>query len=325
MKTFIFFIFLISGVKSFFINDFQHFKHEYKRIYQNKEDEYYAEKQFNNNLIKIKERNKILSSYKLDINAFGDRSMDIIRQEILLNNFSKFTPQNDQNVLMQNFPLNNSFINWKDMGYVRPVKDQGNCGSCWAFSATGALESMIDFNYGIKETLSEQQLVDCSKDNKGCNGGWMHKAFDYVIANKGLSSSSKYNYKGSRSSQCLDKMIPKIKESSLFDYVFVKPNSVEALKRALYINPVCVAVNADFDFVFYKEGIFDKPVLNDPSINHAVLLIGFDNEKNTWTIKNSWGKKWGQDGYMDIAIKDGAGVAGINCYGVLPIFDPMKN
>jgi C1A family cysteine protease len=302
------------------INDFNKFKSSYHKKYKNNIDENVGYQNYKTNSDIIKQKNKLLTNYKLAINQFGDQNMDYLKKKILCNDFSNVNiPKSD--IIQKKLLLStNENINWEKNGFVRSIKNQGNCGSCWAFSTVGALETMIDFNCGIKTELSEQQLVDCSNENFGCEGGWMHKAFDYVKKTKGIAPSKLYPYISSKN-KCAEHSKEKIIESSYFQSVFVRPNSPESLRYALSINPVCVAVYADFDFVFYKEGIFDKSIEENSHINHAVLLIGYDYNKKIWIIRNSWGKTWGENGNMRIAIKNGPGVAGINSYCILPIFD----
>ena len=278
----------------------------------------------------------------MGINSFADQPIENIRRELLSSNFSNFNPHSiSEFSQVTRSPhkiaqLTSSSLgsdddctkqlDWYKSGYVRPVKDQGKCGSCWAFSAVGALESMVHLNTGHRVLLSEQELVDCSSENFGCKGGWMHKAFDYVQNQEGLYLNAYYPYVGIEG-QCrvLPEEKTRILDSGRFHYGFIKPNSISALKKGLFLNPVCVAVDADdYGFLFYKEGIYDKPVVENPRINHAVLLIGLDEDKKTWRIKNSWGKGWGNNGFMELAIRPGSGVAGIQTYGVIPVFQNVS-
>lgn len=324
-RSIIVFSFFIAIVKSFSIREmnnfeFLNFKEKYHKNYISENEEYNSYQIFNRNLDLIKYKNLNLKSYKLGINQFTDQTMDYIQSNILCSNF-KLNTQNYDLSFLSNSSIKKN-INWVKDGFVRPVKNQGSCGSCWAFSTTSALESMIDINLNQKILLSEQELVSCSKKNFGCNGGWMHKAMDYVKEKNGLFSVNDYSYI-EKNIDCRTDILEskRIKSAGNFHYSILPSKSVDSLKNALTINPVCVAVKADFDFVFYKDGIFDKEIEENPSINHAILLIGMDNEKNYWTIQNSWGKEWGNNGFMDIFIKDKNGVAGINTYCVVPIFN----
>jgi len=308
------------------LQKFIDFKDEYKKSYPSPQVEFESFNFFKQNYNTIKSKNDKKATYKLGINQFADQSMENLQKKLLCNDFSKSErPTSLFAVASQEFGNRNCTkrLDWYSSGYVRPVKNQGSCGSCWAFSTVGALESMVDINKGIKVDLSEQELVSCSNKNQGCNGGWMHTAMDYVKDNNGLYMQKDYPYLGKK--EACNLLIPKekrITSAGDFDYVWIRPNSVSSLKKGLFINPVCVAVKADFDFVFYQDGIFDAPLEENPGINHAVLLTALDEDKKTWTIKNSWGTAWGKDGFMDLKIRNGTGVAGINKYCILPIYNP---
>jgi len=309
------------------LQEFNNFKEIYNKNYLNPKKEFESYLNFKDNYNLIKSKNNKKSSYKLSVNQFSDQSMDFIFRKILSHDFSKMN-------LKQNIPMltlghqekkNTQKLDWYEAGLVRPVKNQGACGSCWAFSTTGALETMVHANTGIPVELSEQELVSCSKKNFGCEGGWMHTAMEYVQQQNGLYTSVDYPYNATKGTCNLD--IPKEKriiESGNFEYVWIKPKSVSSMKKGLFINPVCIAVKADFDFVFYKDGIFDTEVEEEPAVNHAVLLTALDENKKTWTIKNSWGTSWGKNGFMDLTIQNGTGTAGMNSYGIIPLYQPKK-
>ena len=241
-----------------------------------------------------------------------------------------------------------NIINWNNTNYLSPVKNQLSCGSCWAFSATSALESFMRINNHTVNRLSEQELVDCSKENFGCNGGWMHKAFDFIINNKGLYSNDDYKYnatnglckyknnsnfennlKCSNCNMCLKNNFEKLPDnvqkvygSDLKDYEFTIPQSVMDICISLQNGPICIAIDASsFYFQFYKEGVIDIPSNHSQNLNHAVLLVGFDKDEYGmhWIIQNSWGSKWGDNGFARIRAIDGDGVLLSNLYGVYPV------
>ena len=228
------------------------------------------------------------------------------------------------------------------------VKNQGRCGSCWAFSTTSSIESLMRINNYTIERLSEQQLVDCSKENNGCNGGLMHQAYDYIIKNKGLLSNEDYEYvaqdqickikvDGENSCDCKDslsvnntnstntcecKNIEKnIDGSDIKNYEFIIPKSKIDIMASLQNSPIAIALDANsFVFRFYKEGVIDIPINKNSNINHAVLLTGYDTDINGtyWIIQNSWGEKWGDNGFAKIRATDGEGVLLSQIYGVYP-------
>ena len=195
-------------------------------------------------------------------------------------------------------------------------------------------------NYNITR-LSEQELVDCSKENHGCNGGIMHKAFDFIINNKGLVSNEDYPYKAitkecniyNCSSNSIDKCgldhnnsdissINKVNGSYLKEYEFSVPKSIIDRIISLQISPITIAIDASsIYFRYYKSGVIDININETQQLNHAVLLVGygFDNSGLYWIIQNSWGTDWGDNGFCKIRVQDGEGILLSNIYGVYPI------
>lgn len=327
----------LSNVVSFSMHhrEFHEFKERFNKMYKSEKDESISLMNFKDNVDRIARRNREQGSYKLGINQFSDCSFDFLKEHLLLSNFAypeedgelktweiKTPPNGLGRKLATTDEFSGSGIqkDWRREGCVTRVKDQGSCGSCWAFSTTGALESMILIHHKKKIELSEQELVSCSDKNYGCNGGWMHKALDYVKEKKGLFSDADYPYLPKSKHPCRMDLLDnqRIVASGKFDYYILPKNSIHHMQDALLINPLCIAVDADFDFIYYKEGIYDRAVVDKPSINHAVLLTGVDSSKKIWMLKNSWGIHWGENGYMNIALRDKSGVAGMNTYCIVP-------
>lgn len=171
-------------------------------------------------------------------------------------------------------------IDWTTQGKVSGVKNQGQCGSCWAFSATGVMESWSLLK-GQSVSLSEQQLVDCSRPqgNQGCNGGWPSSALNYVKAN-GITTESAYPYAG-RDQAC------KTQGGSFKISGYSSASGCSGLQSEINSHPISVTVDAT-NWSSYRSGIFNNCRAN---INHAVLLVGFVG--GNWKIKNSWGTGWG--------------------------------
>jgi len=196
--------------------------------------------------------------------------------------------------------------NWVDDGAVTKIKDQKNCGSCWAFSATGAMEGAYFLAHKELPLISEQQLVDCEQDcmiypgttqqvcDEGCNGGLMPNAFTYAIR-VGMVSEDDYPYVGVDQTCKLD--------TSKIKYHFTKWSYVDADEDAMVAGlntngPLSVALDATY-WSFYSGGIYDSSC-SSSRMNHGVLLVGYGEEGSTkyWIIKNSWGTSWGEKGYL---------------------------
>jgi len=209
-------------------------------------------------------------------------------------------------------------VDWRTKGAVTPVKNQGQCGSCWSFSTTGALEGAHFVKTGDLVSLSEQNLVDCSWLNHGCNGGSMDLAFLYTESHK-LETEAAYPYTA-KSGLFACKYNKKIGQVGATTYVDVPRKSTDALKAAIALGPVSVAIEADQNvFHQYTGGIISGTSCGT-SLDHGVLAVGYGVENGTefYIVKNSWTSSWGEQGYVRIGVENGAGVCGIQMSAAQP-------
>jgi C1A family cysteine protease len=210
-------------------------------------------------------------------------------------------------------------IDWRSKGAVTPVKDQGQCGSCWAFSTTGSMEGAHFVASGNLLSLSESNLVDCSWLNHGCNGGLMNLAFMYAESHP-LESEADYPY--TPSTGVLACKYNKSKgQVQVKTYKDVTRSSASQLKAALNVAPVSVGIQADQPvFHHYTGGIITSSSCGT-SIDHGVLAVGYGTDQSGqeyYIVKNSWGSDWGEQGFVRIGVEEGSGICGIQLQASQP-------
>jgi len=189
-------------------------------------------------------------------------------------------------------------IDWAEEGAVTEVKNQQQCGSCWSFSATGAIEGAYYLKNSELVSFSEQMLVDCDNEDMGCNGGLMDNAFDWIQQNGGLCSEDSYPYVA-HGQNCRSWSCTPVEGSNPVGWVDVEQTQ-EALMEAVAQQPVAIAIEADqLAFQFYSSGVFSGNC--GTNLDHGVLLVGYgtsDDGEDFWKVKNSWGDSWGDEGYI---------------------------
>jgi len=218
----------------------------------------------------------------------------------------------------------NATVDWRSKGIITPIKDQGDCGSCWSFSTTGSVEGAHAQATGNLVSLSEQNLMDCSTSfgNEGCNGGLMDYAFQYIIKNGGIDTEASYPYQGVDGT-C--KYNAANSGATISSYQDVTSGSETALATAVLQQPVSVAIDASHSsFQLYVSGVYYDFLCSSTRLDHGVLAVGFGvyhgsiETRNYWIVKNSWGTSWGMTGYIYMS-KDRHNNCGIATTASYPI------
>ena len=265
-----------------------------------------------NNHQMIEAHNAKNAGWTMSMNEYGDMTQDEFKAK-----YMGYKPKQNAYLRSLNEPDNSNVevaesLDWRTKGAVTPVKNQGQCGSCWAFSTTGSTEGAYEIAGNSLTAFSEQQLVDCStsEGNMGCNGGLMDQCFEYIIKQGSLCTESAYPYTATGPNACnvCSSPVP-LKMTSYKD---VTSGSESALMTATNIGPVSVAIEADqSSFQFYSGGVMDGPC--GDQLDHGVLVVGYGTDSSVnkpyWTVKNSWGAQWGEQGYIRL-------VRGINQCGL---------
>jgi len=305
-------------------------KNKFGKMYQTMEEEIERMEIWLENMMHIEQHNFQYAlghkSFSLGMNHYGDLRSDefgrIFNGFLGLEHKGMHTGEEYSDHLADQTTDFEKNIDWRDQGAVSDVKDQGQCGSCWAFSSTGALEGQMKVKFGTLPDLSEQNLVDCSKPegNQGCNGGLMDAAFQYVKDQDGIDDEDSYPYEAVDYEQCRYTKSHRAADDTGFK--MIPQGNEHALKHALAkVGPVSVAIDASNpSFQFYKDGVYYEPNCSPENLDHGVLAVGFGKEKGEkyYLVKNSWSDQWGDGGYIKMA-RDKENHCGIASYAVYPV------
>ncbi|EAR99862.1 papain family cysteine protease (macronuclear) [Tetrahymena thermophila SB210] len=294
------------------------------RTFLSDEEKLFRQLVFFENLQKVKEHNiQDNHTYQLDLNQFSDMMEEEFVEKILMK--SHLVDHH-----MQQAPSNNSTssttggstssnstsntakvtVDWRTKGAVTSVKNQGHCGSCWAFSAAGLMESFNFIKHKNLTDFSEQQLVDCVNSangyySNGCNGGWPESCLDYS-SKFGITTLQSYPYVGVQKKCNITGANNGFKPKSWKQI----PNTSKDLQNALNNSPVSVVVDAS-TWSHYRSGVYNGCDQTKIRLNHAVLAVGYDQFGN-WIVKNSWGTGWGEQGYIRLSPNNTCGILSYN-------------
>jgi len=306
---------------------FAHFVKQYNKNYGSEEETSRRFSIFQNNLIRIDNYNTLNPTALFGINKFADLDENEFRALYKIQDFESHRGKHDDSAQELVVSFNGTLpidFDWRNHSAVTPVKNQEQCGSCWAFSATEAIESAWFLAGNPLISLAPQQIVDCDVGNgdQGCDGGYTGKAFDYVIKAGGMETEAKYPYTA-EDGTCQFKSANVVASIKGWAYVTKNSNETEMQVALVQQGPLSICVDAT-SWQFYIEGVVTSNEICENSLDHCVMITGFQAYEdwiwgtyNVWNVRNSWGADWGLDGY--ILVERGYDICGIADVATLPL------
>jgi len=320
MKYLVVLVIALTAAQAFDLDtEWEHFKLKYGRNLLTGQEHDARKNIFANNLKFIEKHNAEhalgLHTYTVGINQFAD-----LTNEEFVQQFTGFKAMDDLPESSVEIDVERpAEIDWRQKGAVTPVKNQAQCGSCWAFSTTGTIEGAYFKKTGKLVSLSEQNLMDCSRANHGCNGGNPYMALLFTIQQGGIDTEESYPYE---MRQGLCRYDENNVGATISGAKRIIQGSEADLQNAIgEIGPVSVAIDAAHSsFQLYNGGVYHEPYCSSYRLDHGVLAVGYgtENGQDYYIVKNSWGKQWGLDGYIKMARnrQNNCGIATMACYAI---------
>ena len=309
MKKFVIFFAVLSFIvsinchKQLSSSEWNNFKVKHEKVYKTLSEDFQRLLIWTKSKKEVEKHNKLFElgkiSYRKAVNKFSDMTSTELRKFYTGLKIEKSTGGYEKRVVIKPMKPIVDEMDWRDSGAVTPVKFQGKCGSCYAFSVTGALEGQHFIKSGRLLSLSEQQIIDCS-GQKGCMSGWMGPVYNYIAENGGIESEDSYPYWANDDGDCEFNYKFAVTTDNGYQQLLACENN---LKNAVAsIGPLSAAISVADSFYHYSGGIYDEPYCSG-NFNHAILVVGYgtDNGKDYWLVKNSWGTDWGEDGYVKMS------------------------